>query len=220
MNRVIIICEGQTEQEFCKKILYPYFLEKGILVEAPRIKKTMGGIVSWNTLKNQILNHLQSDKSSVVTTLIDYYGIKPSHGYPKWKIAEQQIDKNLRMEILEQGMKDDIDENINIRFLPYFQLHEFEGLLFIGVEIFYELFYEHEIVNKEELEKIFIQFDNPEMINDSPDTTPSKRLKRIISGYNKEVYGNIIAEQIGLERIRNKSPRFDAWIKKISLITK
>ena len=57
--------------------------------------------------------------------------------------------------------------------------------------------------------------DNPEMINDVRETSPSHRLDRIIKGYNKIIYGNIIAEAIGLDNIRSKSPRFNEWLNKI-----
>ncbi len=53
------------------------------------------------------------------------------------------------------------------------------------------------------------------MINDKKDTSPSHRLERIVKGYNKVVYGNILADAIGLEKIRNKSIRFNGWLQKI-----
>lgn len=63
MTRIIIICEGETEKEFCTTILAPYLLSKKIYVQAPLIKKSMGGIVKWLVLKKQIENHLK-DKNS------------------------------------------------------------------------------------------------------------------------------------------------------------
>lgn len=59
MKQLIIICEGQTEQEFCNKILQPYFIQKQVLVHAPLIKKSGGGIVRWSVLRKQIAMHLQ-----------------------------------------------------------------------------------------------------------------------------------------------------------------
>jgi hypothetical protein len=56
------------------------------------------------------------------------------------------------------------------------------------------------------------------MINDVKVTSPSHRLGRIIKGYHKVVYGNILAEAIGLEKIRRKSPRFNQWLEKIESI--
>jgi hypothetical protein len=103
MKRVIIICEGETEREFCNTILSPYFSFRKIYIQAPLIKKTMGGIIKWSELKRQIILHLKSDQSAYVSTLIDYYGLYEKHQFPNWNKAEQEVDKNKRMEILESG---------------------------------------------------------------------------------------------------------------------
>lgn len=39
MKRLIIICEGQTEQEFCNDVLQPHFNQLGIFIQNPTIKK-------------------------------------------------------------------------------------------------------------------------------------------------------------------------------------
>jgi hypothetical protein len=215
MKRVIIICEGDTEKEFCGKILSPYLAAKSIYIQFPLIKKTMGGIVKWPELKKQILLHLKTEPKVYVTTLIDYYGLHTKHDFPEWATAGLQPDKSRRMEILEAGMKSDIDAASRFRFIPYIQLHEFEGLLFNDIRVFYEQVPANELVGLEELKSTFAQYQNPEMINDNRDTSPSHRLRRIIRGYNKLVYGTILAEAIGLERMRKKSPRFNAWLNKL-----
>ena len=89
MNRIIIICEGQTGQEFCNTLLQPHFNNQNITLQAPLIKKTMGGIANWNVLKREIETYLRREKDVLVTTLIDYYGIKDSHGFPLWDIKQQ-----------------------------------------------------------------------------------------------------------------------------------
>ncbi len=218
MKRIIIICEGETEKEFCTKTLVPYFVNKGINIQSPLIKKSMGGIVDWEELKKQITLHLKKEPNAYVTTLIDYYGLKSKHKFPNWEETQKQPDKNKRMELIEFEMKKDIDDSIRHRFIPYVQLHEFEGLLFNDIGIFYNLFSSNELVGEEELKQTFQQFDNPEMINDNRETSPSHRLKRIILGYNKIVYGNILVEEIGLKKIRAKSPRFSKWLEKIEVI--
>ncbi|MDR0603835.1 MAG: DUF4276 family protein [Bacteroidales bacterium] len=215
MKRIIIICEGITEQEFCKKSLSAYFNAKQIDIQYPLIKKSNGGIVKWNGLKKQIENHLKQDRTAYVTTLIDYYGIYQRYNFPRWEESLAIVDKDERMNFLEQEMYNDIDTQLNNRFIPYIQLHEFEGLLFNNISIFRQQFTEAELIGLKELEETISDFPNPEMINDNPNTAPSKRLGRIIKGYNKIVYGNILAETIGLQNIRNKSPRFNAWINKI-----
>lgn len=178
----------------------------------------MGGIVKWSELKKQITLHLKNDSTAFVTTLIDYYGVYSKYNFPKWDIAEREPNKVHRMELLEQGMFEGIDDFLRFRFIPYMQLHEFEGLLFNEIEIFYEQIPKNELIGIEELTQTFNQYSNPEMINNNQETSPSHRLERIILGYNKIVYGNILAEAIGLEKIKAKSPRFSDWIKKLEEI--
>lgn len=212
MKRIIIVCEGQTEQVFCDKTLSPYFIGRNYHIQAPTIKHTRGGIVKWNVLKKQIETHLKTDKTAYVTTLIDYYGLYQKYNFPNWNAAELVMDKSERMNILEKGMKDDIDETHRNRFIPYLQLHEFEGLLFNDLNVFHQQIPSADLIGLEELNKTFQDYENPEMINNNRSTSPSHRLQRIIAGYNKIVYGDILAEAIGLQRIRQKSPRFNNWL--------
>lgn len=218
MKRIIIICEGPTEQAFCKTNLQLNLQAKGVYIQTPLIKHSKGGIVKWPILKQQIETHLRVDTSAYVTTFIDYYGLYSKYQFPNWDVAEKISNRNLRMEAIENGMHNDIAEDLRYRFIPYLQLHEFEGLLFNDINIFYNNIPPDDIVGKVELKQTFADYDNPEMINTNKKTSPSHRLERIIKGYNKVVYGDILAEAIGLDRIRNKSPRFDAWITKIENI--
>ena len=218
MKRIIIICEGQTEQEFCKNVLAPYFSSFEIYLEAPTIKKTQGGIVRWAVLKNQIERHLLEDKTAYLTTLIDYYGLYPHHEFPNWDEAERTSDRSKRMDILEKGMANDIRENLRYRFLPYIQLHEFEGLLFCDISVFETNFEAKEIIDFEYLAATIQEFTNPELINDGNETAPSKRLERHIKGYNKKLYGATLALETGLNTIRKKCPRFNNWILQIEKI--
>jgi len=218
MKRIIFICEGQTEQAFCNTNLQTLFQTKEIYIQTPLIKHSKGGIVKWSILKQQIETHLKSDRNAFVTTFIDYYGLYSKYQFPNWEIAERIQDKNIRMDSIEKGMNESIADDLQHRFIPYLQLHEFEGLLFNELRIFYEQIPIGDIVNKEELEKTFETFQNPEMINNNRNTSPSHRLMRIIRGYNKVVYGDILAEAIGLTKIRDKSPRFNNWISRLENI--
>jgi hypothetical protein len=216
MKRLIIICEGETEQEFCKDVLYNHFIRKDIAIETPLIKKSMGGIVAWEHIRSQILLHLK--ENVIVTLLIDFYGIKDYHNFPKWTESKAVVNKIDRMTFLETAMKEDIDDSVRFRFIPYIQLHEFEGLLFNNIETFKSNIPENEFTNIRELETTINSNINPELINDGVTTAPSKRLERIILGYNKIVYGAVLAEEIGLERIRTKAVRFNEWITKLESI--
>ena len=218
MKRIVIICEGETEREFCKTLLASYFGKRNIHIQSPLIKRSMGGIIKWSILKKEIETYLR-EKDVFVTMLIDYYGLYSKYHFPGWSESLKILDKNERMNFLEKAMDDDIDESVKHRFIAYLQLHEFEGLLFNEIEIFYEQVPKEELIGIVELKQTFTDFpDNSEMINNNPETSPSHRLERIIRGYNKVLYGHYFAEAIGLERIRKKSPRFNNWLLRIENI--
>lgn len=218
MRRVVVICEGQTEREFCNSIMSPFFIQQDIIIQAPLIKQSMGGIIGWQSLKKQIEITLATDSTAYVTTFIDYYGLYSRHAFPSWDEAEANVSRNYRMNILENGMLQDISETYRYRFIPYIQLHEFEALLFIDYKYYTEQFENSEIRHQSEFKKIFEDYENPELINNGPSTAPSKRLMKYIEGYNKPIYGNLMADVIGLNNIRAKCPRFNGWLEQIEAI--
>lgn len=122
------------------------------------------------------------------------------------------------MDLLETGMKQSISENLRFRFIPYLQLHEFEGLLFCDYNVFFRNYKEEEFREIEKFKMIFTQFSNPEDINNRPGFTPSDRLKNHILGYNKVLDGPILAKELGLDSIREKCKRFDEWVRRLERI--
>ncbi|HEC1684776.1 TPA: DUF4276 family protein, partial [Campylobacter jejuni] len=68
-----------------------------------------------------------------------------------------------------------------------------------------------------ELECIIEKYNNPELINNSKETSPSNRLKKILSfpSYNKILHGGRIAKEIGIDNIRLKCRHFNKWCEKI-----
>ena len=117
---------------------------------------------------------------------------------------------------MEEKFKDDINSIFsNNRFFPYIQLHEFESLLFSDIN---EIVKADPEWNQREalissLSRIVNQYLNPEEINNSPDTSPSHRLVKILNlpKYRKVLHGTAIAKNIGIENIRQKCKHFDEW---------
>ena len=217
MKRLIIVCEGPTEQEFCKDVLLPYFLQFDIIVEYPVIKKSGGGIIPWEPLKRQLRNHLFED-GAYVTMLVDYYRLKDPDKIPGWNESLTIADKQERLHFLFDQIKQDMDEDLRERFIPYIQLHEFEGLLFSDVAPYQEYFAPTNCDFKK-LGSIISTHPNPEMINDGPDTAPSKRLLNIVTGYDKVLYGGLLAMSLGLKTIREHCPLFNEWITTLQQIS-
>lgn len=216
MKRLLIVCEGPTEQEFCNTVLAPEFIKHDIIIGAPVIKHSQGGIAPWPVLKKQLINHLY-ESDLYVSMLIDYYGIKKHFNFPGWKESLDIEDKNERMHFLFLKMKEEFPAQLQSRFIPYIQLHEFEGLLFSDITVIQENFTTEE-VDINALQNAVNQSINPEMINNHPNTAPSKRLVKAINGYEKVLYGNFLAMSIGLEKIKEKCPLFNEWINKLLTI--
>ncbi|PZW40613.1 uncharacterized protein DUF4276 [Mesonia algae] len=220
MKRVHCIVEGQTEVRVFYSILVPYIYEKtGVHMTVTPINHTKGGMVQFSKIFTELRNHL-SEKGKIVTTFFDYYGILPIHNFRYYAEAKlNQSNAALGAEILEKGMNDYIsDLGTNTRyFIPYIQVHEFEALLFSSDEGFDFKYDDIRILR--ELKNVRNRYPNPEDINDSPHTSPSKRLEKILNKY-KDIYvktndGEDIATIIGIETILDQCPRFSAWVENL-----
>lgn len=210
MKTVIIICEGPTEEVFCRNLLSQY-LQNSCRIEI----RLLGGNCNWQRIKDMAEKALKQQKNALVTTFFDYYGVKTKK-FPNWKetVGINKANVRERIEILENGMLEEIDTNLRYRFIPYVQLHEFEALLFNNIEVFDEMF-EFEQYDRAELLNIFDEFPDPEMIDQGTETSPSHRLIKIIPAYRKVIQGNAIAEKIGIEQIRQKNKHFNDWIEQL-----
>lgn len=217
MKRLIIVCEGETEQQFCEELLRNHLFNKSILMFTPIIKKTNGGICTWSVLKKQLKCHL-NEGQAFVTTFIDYYGIKDSYAFPRWIEAKTIEDKYQRMIFLENSMLEDMDTSLRTRFIPYLQLHEFESLLFCNLHAFEDVVPAEDIKDRSALEKVLYDYPNPELINENVSTSPSHRLQHIINGYVKTIYGAELAKSIGLYEIRERCPHFNEWLTTIEAL--
>ena len=202
MKTVIVICEGETEKEFCKTLLSVY-LQKYCKI---RIEvRLLGGNCNWQRIKDMVEKALKQQKNALVTTFFDYYGVKTKK-FPNWKetVGINKANVRERIEILENGMLEEIDSNLRYRFIPYIQLHEFEALLFNNIEVFDNNFKRSEF-SRANLLDVLNEFPDPELINQKIETSPSHRLIEIIPSYNKILYGNMLVEIIGIEQIKQKN---------------
>lgn len=209
MRRLYIIGEGQTEETFINEILRPYLSDFGIydvrailLETSPGFK---GGDMKFSRFKKNIDNFLKSEQNIILTSLIDFFRLqKDFPGYEESKLINDKIQK---LTFIEKSISEQITDK---RFIPYIQLHEFEALLFSANSGF-EYIGNIPTVNMKELKRI-VTLNAPELINDGPDTAPSKRLQNLIPGYEKPFHATIIAAQIGMPVILQKCPRFNKWI--------
>lgn len=139
------------------------------------------------------------------------------HQFPNWSDGNAVDNKLNRINFLENAMKNDISKDINYKFIPHLQLHEFETLLFCDINAFSNL-YEPKDIDISQLKNAIKQFKFPEDINNSVETAPSKRLQKAIPSYDKVVDGNCIAMEVGINKMLAQCPHFREWIKRLKNI--
>lgn len=207
MKRVCIVCEGQTEVNFVQQVLSPYFLQQQIYVTPSIIQapsgKHRGGRVSVERLINFMAHEYYH--FDAVTCFVDFYGFQGAAGLSKQDI-EQQIQEGMKGKGLSTR-----------RTLPYVQRYEFEALLFSNIEYFEYVLDGWNDDVKQKLQNIRAEFATPEEINNSKETAPSKRILAVFAPgtYSKTEHGPIIAEEIGIETIRQECPEFNNWVRAI-----
>lgn len=176
-----------------------------------KIKHTKGGLTKYRHLKTDLLNCVY-ENDVLVSTLIDFYALPKD--FPKYEESTKIVDKVDRLSFLEKAIVEDIEKEKGESFpnlVPYIQLYEFEALVFSSLHGISSLFGENE-ADFEKIERIIDTHTNPEDINNDPTTAPSKRLLKLIKGYNKVVDGIMIIEENGIENVLKKCTRFNSWV--------
>ena len=221
MIRVHIICEGQTEEMFVNELLRIPFAHRNIDLRPSKIGKPghKGGNFKYARLLSDLKMRLLHDDECFCTTFFDFYALPKS--FPGQEDAKHLASAEAKADcvnfkLLEQ-LKKDIGEKPVLRFVPYVQMHEFEGLLFSNPEGIAKGIGCLDLM--ESLLEIRDGFSSPEEINDSPMTAPSKRILKLFPKYEKPIYGSLSAIEIGLDAIRNECRLFDNWLLRLEQIS-
>lgn len=222
MCRLYLFAEGQTEQTFARTVIAPHlamfgvYLQHAVLVANHKEKGRThrGGGRHYLPMKNDLLKFLRQESGGDVffTTMIDLYALYSD--FPGMEQASSlQAYPGRRVGALEQAFASDIGD---ARFIPHLQLHEYEACLLVDPAQF-ALFYDHAATGIERLTQLVNNYSSPELVNDGPETAPSKRIIREFPQYSrgKTIVGPQMAELIGMPAIRSKCPHFDAWITKL-----
>lgn len=228
MNILYVVCEGQSENTFVRKLLIPYLGAKSdwkitilpytVVTSQDKSKGKIyrGGISDYNKLKKDIGK--LATNGYPITTMIDYYGLPDNFpGYEDQKRLGTDIEK---VRDLEEKFKEDIlSSNPILRkdfFIPYIQLHEFEALFFSDLNKIKQFYLSPE--EKSAIDQLIETTKDilPEDINSGKETAPSKRLMAAIP-YHK---GSAIAApmlEIGIDTIMSKCGHFKEWMDKVEV---
>ena len=221
-KRLLVHVEGQTERTFVETVLGPHLCNAGYssvrarLIGNARASFRRGGALSWQTVREGILNHLKDDRQAIVTTMVDYYGM-PQGGQRAWPGRVEARTRRLaqRAAVVQRALADDIANHMESsfdqrRFISYVSMHEFEALLFSDCARFAESVGHPDVASR--MEAILIEFGDPEAIDDSQETAPSKRILQLLPSYRKPAMGAIAIQNIGLATIRSRCANFSDWL--------
>lgn len=211
MKRLIILVEGDCEILLMQRLVIPYLYRKGKAdgwsIETAKITTNRklnkkGGNVSYVYLQNDV-RRFASQGCTLITTFFDFFRLPID--FPGYTTVGNEVEQ-VEVALLEalRGEIPSLPE-----FVPYIQKHEFEALLFSGMEGF-ELVVDDETLLKE-IQLVVNSCVNPEEINGGADTAPSKRLKKFFD-YDKTRDSELILEMLGIEVILERCPRFRAWV--------
>jgi len=220
MRRVVIVCEGQTEEAFISRVLFPAFAGAGIRLQGITVETSpghKGGALSYARLRPALRNALANGRVVAVTTLIDLYRLAPD--FPGHGAAMAQAAVPARLHLMEAALRADVVQHCGCdpaRFIPHIQPYEFEALLFSDVA---------SLVAVESgwtaaapaLVQARAGAATPEDINDGHETKPSARLEKLLRNpsYRKLRHGPIAAERIGLAQIEAECPHFAGWLARL-----
>lgn len=216
MIRLNISAEGFSEEKFVTEILRPHLLNFNIYVEVRKILtnrklQKRGGIVGYTKFKNDITQWFKECPDVYHSTFIDLYGL--SNDFPGY-FDTKNLQPYHRVQKMEKMLFDDMGFQ---KFIPYIQLHEYETLMYSDTELMenWLSLFNRLPINCFTSIKSAIPDGNPELINDGPETAPSKRILNICKTYDKVDDGILILKEIGLKNIRKECKHFDEWVNKL-----
>lgn len=151
--------------------------------------------------------------------MVDYYGMPqgPPRAWPGRTEAEMRPLAE-RASLVQNAVAEDVRHHMGAgfdvsRFVPYVSMHEFEALLFSDCQRFADSIGHPDLAP--EMEAILAQFGDPEAIDDSQATAPSKRILQLLPGYRKVAMGVTAVRHIGLPAVRQQCANFGDWLRRL-----
>jgi hypothetical protein len=213
MRRVLILVEGLTEERFVKDVLQSHLWRVGVHPE-PKIATTKrvkrgrdfkGGITDFQKVDKDLRRLLGDTGASLVTTLIDYYGLPEDFPGKQTLTGGNPVERARHLERAWEA-----HYAAGLRFRAFFMVHEFEALLFADPSVLAATM--NEPLRVRPLQAIRNSFPTPEDIDDNPATTPSARVSDLFPAYRKGLHGPLVTSRIGLDILRHECPHFHEWV--------
>jgi hypothetical protein len=179
---------GPAEETVAREVIDPYFQSPDVYVSLSIFTTKRpadgashkGGLSTWGKLATEIRRLLRDPSITVLTTLLDYYGLPAD--VPGMATRPPGSPRD-RVTHVERAMAEAIGDP---RFLPHLVLHEIEAWVLLGHEALGDLTGNAPLACA--AQAIVADAQGAEFVNDGVDTAPSKRLLRLYPRYRKTSY--------------------------------
>ncbi len=215
MAGIFLIVEGDAEERFYKDTFASAFNNHYFIVVQMPNKRNLtarahkGGRVSYDSCVDNVRRFLRSSTHcSLLALVYDYYGL---HATFSDHLAAHESSLDQQVAAIQSRLQREINDP---RFRFVLQVHEFESYLFSDPSQLAAHFGKPGSLPV--LNAILQDFGNdPEMINNAPETAPSKRLAKLFPEFGKVTDGVTLANKTGVATMRKACKRFDAFCRLI-----
>ena len=218
MLDILVLCEGQTEREFCNQVVAGPLARNNIALAGTLVGKPQrkhGGIRPWPVYRAELLRLAKERADRHLAVLVDYYAMPNS--WPGRAASRSQPVSNRGIHV-EGLLEADLSNQLHGRFHPCVQLHEFESLLFVdpAATAFIIAASGRGLNDRyiaQRMEAIKAECGGSvELINDAPDNAPSKRLIKLMPNYDKVAWGVTAAADTSIPKLMAGCPWLNRWL--------
>lgn len=210
--RLHVLVEGQTEEAVVERVLRPVLEDRDVWVSYSILttrrlasgRKHRGGVSTWAKIERDVRALLGDTSLDVLTTMIDFYGLPadtPGLG------DVPPADPYARVEHVEAALAASIGD---ARFRPHLVLHETEAWVLAAGPAVARRASRPALAG--ELAAVVDGCGGPELVDDGPETAPSKRLAALWPAYDKVVDGPAVIADAGVDRILAQCPHARRWL--------
>jgi hypothetical protein len=221
MKRLYLTVEGQTEAAFTTRVLVPHLAGFNVFLNPPRFtglhrrrrgRIPHGGLLhTFRHALSDMQSWLKEDQSpdARFSMMIDLYSL-PSD-FPGYAAGMLRQTGKAKADSLQESLRQLISD---ARFIPYLQCHEFEALVLADPRRIGTI-YDVSTPEMESLCRECGEFPTPEDIDLGQHSHPKYRIQQRVEGYDENVAGPLLAEEIGLATLRGTCPHFGAWLTRL-----
>jgi Domain of unknown function (DUF4276) len=221
MKRLYLTVEGQTEAAFATTVLTPHLANFNVFLNRPRftgLHRRRRGRIPQGGLLNTF-SHALADMQTWLTEdlsadarfsmMVDLYSLP--NDFPGYVAGMAMQTGRQKADALQQSLAQVMADG---RFVPYLQCHEFEALVLVDPPRI-DTLYDVANAQMQALCNECAAFASAEDINLGQHSHPKHRIEQRVQGYDENVAGPLLAEDIGLATLRVQCPHFGEWLTRL-----